>query len=60
MGPPASFGPEALVREKVKVFESVVRLPPQDVVRGQYEGYRKEEGVAPDSATETFVAARSK
>ena len=33
-------------------------IDPDDVVRGQYEGYRDEEGVAPDSEVETFVAAR--
>ena len=33
-------------------------LRPEDVVRGQYAGYRDEEGVAPDSDTETFVALR--
>jgi glucose-6-phosphate 1-dehydrogenase len=34
-------------------------LDPTNVVRGQYEGYREEEGVAPDSDTETFVALRA-
>ncbi len=58
MEPPASFSPEALVAEKLKVFESMVPLQPENVVRGQYEGYRGEEGVAPDSAAETLVAAR--
>jgi glucose-6-phosphate 1-dehydrogenase len=56
--PPTSLTPRALVDEKVKVFESIAPLRPQDVVRGQYEGYRSEPGVAPDSQTETFVALR--
>ncbi len=60
MGPPAAFSSEALVAEKVKVFESMVPLQPQDVVRGHYEGCRTGERVAPDSATEMFVAARPK
>jgi glucose-6-phosphate 1-dehydrogenase len=34
-------------------------IQPTDVVRGQYNGYRREEGVSPDSDTETFIALRS-
>ena len=33
-------------------------LRPQDVVRGQFRGYHDEEGVAPDSTVETYVAVR--
>jgi glucose-6-phosphate 1-dehydrogenase len=33
-------------------------ISPTDVVRGQYAGYRKEDGVAPDSDTETFIALK--
>jgi glucose-6-phosphate 1-dehydrogenase len=58
MEPPAVFGPRELTDEKLKVFESMDPLRPEDVVRGQYEGYRENEGVAPGSITETFVAAR--
>jgi len=58
MEPPTSLQPRALVDEKVKVFDSIVPLRRQDVVRGQYEGYRSEPGVARDSQTETFVALR--
>jgi glucose-6-phosphate 1-dehydrogenase len=58
MEPPTSLGPKALGAEREKVFESMPPLRPEDVVRGQYEGYRDEEGVAPDSDTETFVAVR--
>jgi glucose-6-phosphate 1-dehydrogenase len=58
MEPPTSFDAAALGREKLKVFESMSPLDPSLVVRGQYEGYRSEDGVAPDSQTETFVAAR--
>jgi glucose-6-phosphate 1-dehydrogenase len=56
--PPTSLAPKPLLDEKVKVFESMVPLQPDDVVRGQFDGYRDVEGVAPDSDTETFVAAR--
>jgi glucose-6-phosphate 1-dehydrogenase len=56
--PPASLTPKALMDEVTKVFESMPPLDLNDVVFGQYEGYRDEPGVAPDSTTETFAAAR--
>ncbi|MDP9223483.1 MAG: glucose-6-phosphate dehydrogenase [Actinomycetota bacterium] len=58
MEPPYSLGEDALLDEKSKVFESMLPLEPDDVVFGQYDGYRQEEGVASDSQTETFAAAR--
>ncbi|MFL5899327.1 MAG: glucose-6-phosphate dehydrogenase [Solirubrobacterales bacterium] len=58
MEPPTSLGAKALGVEREKVFESMPALRPADVVRGQYDGYRDEEGVAPDSDTETFVAVK--
>jgi glucose-6-phosphate 1-dehydrogenase len=58
MGPPKSMRPDDLIDEKVRVLEAMQPLRPEDVVRGQYEGYRQEEGVAEDSQTETFVACR--
>ncbi len=58
MEPPPSLEPRALVEEKSKVFRSVLPLDPHEVVRGQYEGYRDEPGVAPDSQVETFIAAK--
>ena len=58
MEPPTSFEAKALVDETVKVFEAMTPLRPEDVVRGQYRGYRDTPGVSPDSDTETFVAAR--
>ncbi len=42
----------------MKVLRAVRPLGPDDVVRGQYEGYRREKGVAPDSEVETFAAVR--
>jgi glucose-6-phosphate 1-dehydrogenase len=58
MEPPPSLEPRALVEEKAKVFRSLLPIEPDDVVRGQYEGYRSEPGVAKDSDVETFVAAQ--
>ena len=58
MEPPTSFEATALLNETAKVFESITPIRPRDVVYGQYWGYREEEGVAPDSDVETFVAAR--
>jgi glucose-6-phosphate 1-dehydrogenase len=58
MEPPA--GPDArfLQDEKAKVLAAMEPIDPSNVVRGQYVGYREEPGVAPDSGTETFAAAR--
>ena len=46
MEPPTSLEPKALGLEREKVFDSMPPLRPEDVVRGQYEGYREEDGVA--------------
>ncbi|HEY3492457.1 MAG TPA: glucose-6-phosphate dehydrogenase [Solirubrobacterales bacterium] len=59
MEPPISLEPKPLGVEREKVFESMPPLRPGDIVRGQYEGYRDEDGVASDSDTETFVAVRA-
>jgi glucose-6-phosphate 1-dehydrogenase len=58
MEPPNSLDATALINEKVKVMKAMVPLTADDVVRGQYDGYLETEGVAPESDTETFVAAR--
>jgi glucose-6-phosphate 1-dehydrogenase len=58
MEPPVGSGVEALRDEKEKVFRAMRSLQPDDVVRGQFEGYRAENGVAPDSDVETYLAAR--
>lgn len=58
MEPPYALRAKPLLDEKTKVFESMLPLRPEDVVRGQFEGYRDIDGVKPDSDTETFVAAR--
>jgi glucose-6-phosphate 1-dehydrogenase len=59
MEPPTSLDAKPLTTEREKVFASMSSLDPAGVVRGQYEGYRDEEGVASDSDTETLVALRA-
>ena len=56
--PPQSTDPETFRAEKVMVLKGIPALAAKDVVRGQFIGYKKEAGVAPDSTTETFVALR--
>src|SRR4030095_5114920 len=58
MEPPGRFDSESIRDEKVKVLRSIPALEPADVVRGQVEGYKGEQGVAPSSQTETFAAVR--
>jgi len=58
MESPTSLEPKPISEEKNKVFRSMLPIKPADVVRGQYTGYRSEEGVSPDSDTETFIALR--
>jgi glucose-6-phosphate 1-dehydrogenase len=58
MEPPTSLAPKALMGERTKVFDAMAPIEPADVVRGQYDGYRTEQGVAAESDTETFVAVR--
>ena len=59
MEQPTSFEARPLRDEVHKVFETIRPIDPAHVVRGQYEGYRQERGVAPDSQTETFIALRA-
>lgn len=62
MEPPASLFQDDLRTEKVKALKSLRLVSPEEssacTVRGQYEGYWEEEGVAPDSRTETYAAVR--
>jgi glucose-6-phosphate 1-dehydrogenase len=58
MEPPTSLEPKPISEEKNKVFRSMRVIDPKDVVRGQYTGYRSEEGVDPESDTETFIALK--
>jgi glucose-6-phosphate 1-dehydrogenase len=58
MEPPSERAFGALHTEKAKVFQAMRPLTRDDLVRGQYAGYRKEEGVAKNSDVETFCALR--
>ena len=58
MEPPARMDSESLRDEKVKVLKGIPALEAEDVVRGQFRGYRQERGVAADSQVETFAAVR--
>jgi glucose-6-phosphate 1-dehydrogenase len=58
MEPPLPNYADSVRDEKAKVFRAIRPLSPQDLVRGQYEGYRQEKGVASDSTVETFAALR--
>jgi glucose-6-phosphate 1-dehydrogenase len=72
MEPPVNLGSEAVRDEKIKAMQAAREFTPERVraecVRGQYgqgsiagkpvPGYRQEEGVAPDSSTETFAAIK--
>ena len=58
MEPPSSADKEALRDEKVKLFKSIRPLAPQDLIKGQYRGYREEDGVAADSQVETYAAVK--
>jgi glucose-6-phosphate 1-dehydrogenase len=59
MEPPTALTAAQLRAEKTKVFEALKPLDTRHVVRGQYEGYLNETGVAPGSQTETMVAVRA-
>jgi glucose-6-phosphate 1-dehydrogenase len=58
MEPPTALEPQSISEEKNKVFRSLLPVQPGDVVRGQYNGYRSEAGVKPESDTETFIALK--
>ncbi len=58
MESPLMASNQAIRDEQTKVFRKIRPLRPQDLVRGQFRGYREEKGVARDSSVETFAAAR--
>ncbi len=58
MEPPTSMYAESLRDEQVRVFRTIPPIRPQNVVRGQFEGYRQVPNVAPNSKVETFAAVR--
>jgi glucose-6-phosphate 1-dehydrogenase len=59
MEAPVSLSAKHLRDEKEKVYEALKPIDVRQVVRGQYEGYRSEPGVAADSQTETMIAVRA-
>jgi glucose-6-phosphate 1-dehydrogenase len=64
MEAPSSLAPKAIRDEKVKVLHALRSFselpdPQAHLVRAQFEGYRQESGVAPDSQTETYIATRA-
>ena len=58
MEPPGSGAPDAFREARVQVLNAIRPLRPEDLVRGQFRGYRAEPGVAPNSQVETFAAVR--
>jgi glucose-6-phosphate 1-dehydrogenase len=58
MEAPAGRDPVAIKNAQVTLWQSMVEADPTMSVRGQYDGYRDIDGVAPDSTTETYVALR--
>ncbi|MDH6304410.1 glucose-6-phosphate 1-dehydrogenase [Parabacteroides sp. PF5-5] len=62
MESPAVFEPEPIRDEIVKVFRAIRSIPESEidkqVIRAQYEGYRAENAVAPESTTETWVGMK--
>jgi glucose-6-phosphate 1-dehydrogenase len=58
MEPPLTTYADSIRDEQVKVFRAIGPLSPDNLVRGQFRGYRAEPGVAPDSTVETYAAMR--
>ncbi len=58
MEPPVRTDSESMRDEKIKVLRAIPPLAKTSLVRGQFRGYRKEQGVAPDSQVETFAALK--
>jgi len=58
MDAPAGNETDAIRNEKTRILRAVRPLAPEDVVRGQFRGYRNETGVAADSPVETYAALR--
>jgi len=58
MEPPARENSECLRDEKVKVLRTIPPIDSKHLIRGQFQGYLQESGVAPGSNVETFAALR--
>ncbi|HNQ74458.1 MAG TPA: glucose-6-phosphate dehydrogenase [Verrucomicrobiota bacterium] len=56
MEPPVRTDSESIRDEKAKVLKAIPPIAPDNLVRGQFRGYRNEPGVAADSRVETFAA----
>src|SRR5450432_528005 len=58
MDAPVGHDSKTMQAEKLRIFRAMRPLDPKEVVRGQFRGYRAENGVAKDSQVETFAALR--
>jgi glucose-6-phosphate 1-dehydrogenase len=58
MEPPSGFDRDVFLTERIRLLKAIRPLAPRDVVRGQYEGYRRSHGVDRGSTVETFAALR--
>jgi glucose-6-phosphate 1-dehydrogenase len=58
MEPPSDLYPESVRNELADVFRAIPPMEPQHLVRGQFQGYQQEPGVAKDSQVETYVAVQ--
>jgi glucose-6-phosphate 1-dehydrogenase len=58
MDAPVGHDSKTMQAEKLRIFRAMRPLDPKEVVRGQFRGYRSENGVAKDSQVETFAALR--
>ena len=58
MDPPVRMDSMSIRDEKVKILKAIAPLTENDIIRGQFRGYRSEKGVAPGSNVETFAALR--
>jgi glucose-6-phosphate 1-dehydrogenase len=58
MEPPAGLTPRTFHDEQFKVLRAISPIATTDCVRGQFDGYRNENGVAPNSQVETYAAVR--
>lgn len=58
MNAPSEFSNEAVTKQRIKILQSLTPLP-QKIVFGQYEGYKKEKNVDPNSNTDTFYALKT-
>ncbi|MDD2822885.1 MAG: glucose-6-phosphate dehydrogenase [Candidatus Daviesbacteria bacterium] len=58
MDPPKEFLHTEVVKERQKIIKKLISYP-KSLILGQYEGYQKEENVAPDSVTDTYFAFKT-